>query len=203
MIKLLGSLPEKPIIALSGGVDSMAAADFISRTRQIRCAFFHHGTDTSAAAQEFLIRYCGERGWNLAIGTIAGSKPADCSAEEWWRIQRYNFLDEFGNGVIAAHHLDDCVETWLWSAMHGTPKVIPYRRNGVLRPFLLTKKADLVGWAARNAVPWIDDPSNGDTKFMRNYVRKNLLPHALHVNPGLHKVVSRKLVEQGVDNPPA
>jgi tRNA(Ile)-lysidine synthase len=107
-----------------------------------------------------------------------------------------------GQGVITAHHLDDCVETYLWSMMHGTAKVIPYRRNKVVRPFLLTPKEELIDWANRNQVPWVNDESNKDTKFMRNYVRHELVPHAVHVNPGLSKVVARKVKEiyESIDN---
>lgn len=198
MIKLFDTLPESPTIALSGGVDSMAVADFISRTRNIRCAFFHHGTPTSEAAHDFLGEYCGKRGWNLVVGRLVDAKPAEASPEEWWRVKRYEFLDELGAGVVTAHHLDDCLETWIWSSLHGTPKVIPYRRNRVVRPFLLTKKADLVNWAKRNIVPWVDDASNSDPRYMRNYIRQNMVHHALHVNPGLHKVVARKLVKEGL-----
>lgn len=191
MIKLLGSLPHDPVIALSGGVDSMAVADFISRSRSVQCAFFHHGTDVSEAAEKVVSDYCQKRGWQLYKGHIVNERPADLSPEEHWRNERYAFLDSLERDVITAHHLDDCVETYLWSMMHGTAKVIPYKRNRVIRPFLLTKKAELVAWAERNAVPWIDDSTNKDTKYMRNYIREHIVPHALEVNHGLHRVVRR------------
>jgi tRNA(Ile)-lysidine synthase len=191
MIRLLGKLPLKPVIALSGGVDSMAVADFVSRSRSVQCAFFHHGTEVSEAAIKVVREFCSQRGWDLFEGRIINPRPDDISPEEHWRIERYAFLDNLQRDVITAHHLDDCVETYLWSTMHGTAKVIPYRRNRVIRPFLLTKKAELVDWAERNNVPWVEDFTNEDTKYMRNYVRKHIVPHALEVNPGLHKVVSR------------
>lgn len=199
MIKLLGKLPLKPVVALSGGVDSMAAADFISRSRSVSCAFFHHGTPTSDAAQKVVREYCKLRGWPLYEGYVVNDRPSDVSPEEHWRNERYRWLDGLLLDVISAHHLDDCVETYLWSTMHGTAKVIPYRRNRVTRPFLLTPKADLVAWADRNSVPWINDASNDDTKYMRNYVRHELMPHALHVNPGLAKVVRRKVEDINSD----
>lgn len=193
MIKLLGKLPLKPVIALSGGVDSMVAADFVSRSRSVQCAFFHHGTDTSEAAEKVVSDYCQKRGWQLYKGRIVNERPDDISPEEHWRNERYQWLDNLQLDIITAHHLDDCVETYLWSMMHGTAKVVPYQRNRVRRPFLLTKKQDLVNWAWDNDVPWIEDKTNKDTKYMRNYVREHLVPHALHVNPGLHKVVARKI----------
>ncbi len=199
MIKLLGKLPLKPVIALSGGVDSMVVADFVSRSRSVQCAFFHHGTDVSEAAEQVVTDYCNKRGWQLYKGHIVNERPDDISPEEHWRNERYRFLDNLLLDVVTAHHLDDCVETYLWSMMHGTAKVIPYRRNRVTRPFLLTRKQDLINWAWDNDVPWIEDSTNKDTKYMRNYVRENIVPHALEVNPGLHKVVARKIEEKFSD----
>ena len=202
MIKLLGRLPYNPVIALSGGVDSMSVADFVSRSRSVRCAFFHHGTSASDAASKVVKDYCNHRGWTLYQGSITKDRPTDVSPEEHWRIERYAFLDSLNEEVITAHHLDDCVETYLWSTMHGTAKVIPYQRNSVIRPFLLTPKKELVSWATRNSVPWVEDSSNSDTKYMRNYVRHNLVPHALAVNPGLAKVVAKKVekINEDIDN---
>lgn len=195
MIKLLGHLPVNPVIALSGGVDSMAAADFVSRSRSVQCAFFHHGTAASEAAERVVTDYCKQRGWPLFRGEIHNPRPADVSPEEHWRNERYAWLDNLQLPIITAHHLDDCVETYLWSVMHGVAKVIPYQRNLVIRPFLLTEKSELVSWAQRNSVPWITDASNADTSYTRNYVRHLLMPHALHVNPGLAKVVRRKVLD--------
>jgi tRNA(Ile)-lysidine synthase len=77
--------------------------------------------------------------------------------------------------------------------MHGAGKIIPYRRGRVIRPFLLTKKKNFKMWAELNGVPWIEDDSNLDTCYTRNYIRHELMPHALKVNPGLHKVVAKKV----------
>ena len=93
MIKLLGKLPDNLIIALSGGVDSMAAADFIANSRSVQCAFFHHGTPTSDAAFLHVEEYCNHRGWPLYLGYISKDKPSNISPEEHWRNERYKFLD--------------------------------------------------------------------------------------------------------------
>ena len=50
-------------------------------------------------------------------------------------------------------------------------------------------------------MPWLEDASNQDNKFMRNYIRNELVPKMLVVNPGLQKVV-KKLVESKQDNSP-
>jgi tRNA(Ile)-lysidine synthase len=79
--------------------------------------------------------------------------------------------------------------------MHGTAKVIPAKRNNVVRPFLTTRKSEFAAWCERHVISWCHDLSNDNTDYMRNYVRHNLLPHALHVNPGIHTMV-KKIVER-------
>ena len=44
-------------------------------------------------------------------------------------------------------------------------------------------------------VPYLVDPSNDDTGFRRNYIRHHFMPHALEINPGIHKMISKKVSE--------
>lgn len=198
MIKLLVPLPKTLTIACSGGVDSMAAVDFLSRKHDVTVAFYHHGTETSDKAMEFVAKYCTDRNIPVLYGMLHNkTKPSDMSQEEYWRVMRYGFLANCGPTVITAHHLDDCVETYLWGCLNGTPKVPSIHKSNVVRPFLTTRKQELIDWCKRKNVPWIEDLSNNDTNYTRNYIRKELMPHALQVNPGLHKVV-KKIVEKQV-----
>lgn len=190
MIKLLVPLPKKVTIACSGGVDSMAVVDFLNRNHDVTCAFFHHGTENSDRANEFVAKYCTDKNIPLLWGRCRSEKDKEESMEEYWRRERYDFLKDLGP-VITAHHLDDCVETYVWSSLHGTPKVIPMIRGNVLRPFLTTKKQEFISWCERHNVPWVQDTSNDDTKYMRNYIRHEMMPHVLKVNPGIHNVVKR------------
>jgi tRNA(Ile)-lysidine synthase len=67
-------------------------------------------------------------------------------------------------------------------------------RNNVLRPFLTTRKSEFIRWCIHHNVPWIEDHSNMDTKYTRNYIRNEMMPHVLKVNPGIHTLV-KKIVE--------
>ena len=194
MIKLLFKLPRKLTVAFSGGVDSVAAVDFLSKNHDVNCAFFHHGTENSERALSFVQKFCGERKLAYDVGFLTAARPASKSLEEHWRDERYKFLDHFET-VVTGHHLNDCVETYLWSTFHGSPKIIPSQRGNVFRPFLLTSKSEFVSWCQRKGVAWCEDLSNDDDRFMRNYVRKHIVPHAYKVNPGLEKVVA-KLVRE-------
>lgn len=194
MIKLLVPLPKKITIACSGGVDSMAVVDFLKRKHDVTLAYFNHGTEHGYKAFKFVAEYCTDNHLPMMFGVCRSEKDPKESQEEYWRRERYDFFKDLGP-VITCHHLDDCVETYIWSSLHGTPKVIPMIRNNVLRPFLTTRKDEFKNWCIRHDVPWIEDESNQDTKYMRNYIRNVMMPQALHVNPGLHTLV-KKIVEK-------
>lgn len=196
MIKLLGHVPRKITIALSGGIDSMVALDFLSRNHEVECAFFNHGTENSIRAQEFVTDYCAKNNFKLHVGQIYQvHRGREQSPEEHWREERYNFLHNFEN-VVTAHHLDDVVETWVWSSLHGTSSLIPYRRGNVIRPFLLNRKYELADWARRKNVKWVEDTSNDDNGYTRNYIRHQLMAGVLCVNPGIHTMIKKKLEER-------
>jgi tRNA(Ile)-lysidine synthase len=199
MLKLLFPLPKQLVIALSGGVDSVAITDFLSNKHEVTATFYHHGTENSQRAFEFVGKFCANRDIPLLVGKLHKQKPKDQSEEEFWRNERYSFFDSLGTSlgpIITGHHLDDSVETYLWSCMHGTPKVIPKTRNNVLRPFLTTRKSKFVNWCTRKNIDWCEDTSNNNIKYTRNYIRHTLMPNALQVNPGLHTVVKRIVENQ-------
>ena len=115
------------------------------------------------------------------------------TSEAEWREERYKFFYEFDRPLITCHSLDDQVETWLFYAMRGRPRLIPYRRDHVIRPFMLTKREDMYDWCLRKAVPYLEDPSNKDTSFARSRIRHNILPEVLEINPGIHTTISKKI----------
>ena len=194
MIKLQGKLPRNLFVACSGGIDSMAALDFLRRNHEVTVCYFDHGTDHSRRAFDFLVEYTAQQSLPLMHSKILRDKHKDESWEEFWRNQRYQFLHKLRGPVVTAHHLDDCVETWVMSSMHGTGKWIPYRRDNVVRPFRLNRKRELELWANLKSVPHIEDDSNRDTCYTRNYVRHEMMPHVLRVNPGIHKTIRKKVI---------
>lgn len=174
----------------------MAIADFLLQGKKnVTLAYFNHGTIHGQEAQEFLIKRSKELNVELVLGSITSEKSKEESWEEYWRNQRYRFFKSFGEKeVLTCHHLDDSVESWIFSSLHGKGKLIPYRNGNVIRPFLLTKKTDLLKWVLDRKIPFVEDPSNADTSYARNLIRHIIMPQALKVNPGLHKTVS-KLIE--------
>ncbi len=195
MIKIQGTLSRKLYLACSGGVDSMVALAFLRRNHNVTVLHFNHGTEHGRQAEEFVTDYCRENNIDILRDDIGyDTIPPGNNREAWWREKRYRFFDGYpGHPVVTAHHLDDCVETWVWSSMHGTGKIIPYANKNVIRPFRLNKKRELELWANLHGVEYIEDDSNQDTCYTRNYIRHEMMPNVLRVNPGIHKTIAKKV----------
>ena len=195
MIKVQGSIPRNIAVAVSGGVDSVALLDFLSKNHKVTVLHVDHGTANGEKARTFVESLCADNQHELLIHTVTDKKPANQSYEEFWRNERYSFFHSYQGTVITGHHLNDCVETWIWSSMHGEGKIIPYANKNVIRPFRATKKADFLSWAQRKDLCWVEDESNKDTSYTRNYIRHEAMPHMLRINPGLEKVIKKKVLK--------
>ena len=198
MIRIINKIPKKVTVACSGGIDSMVFTEFLrAGRRRVNLAFFNHDTKHSNDSQKFLEEYANHNNLELVIGKVSGYKAKRQSLEEFWRNERYGFFNNISSEfIITCHHLDDCVETWLMSSFHGKGKIIPYKRgDNIFRPFLMTEKSSIKKYAKTHSVQWIEDPSNQLTNFMRNHVRKNIMPHVLKVNPGIRTTIRKKLLE--------
>ena len=196
MIKKQGKLSREVYVACSGGLDSMAVVDFLQNNHDVTVCYFDHGTQHSTEAGVFVSNYCDKNNLPLLYGRISRDKDKEESQEEFWRNERYKFFRSIDADIITAHHLDDCVETWVWSSMHGTGKIIPYRNRNVIRPFRMTRKRDFQLWANLKNIQYLEDDSNTDTCYTRNYIRHEMMPSVLRVNPGIHKTILKKVKDE-------
>jgi tRNA(Ile)-lysidine synthase len=196
MIKLLVSVPKQIYLAFSGGVDSLSVAHFLKKgKRDITLLHFNHGCEHSDKIEREVWDWGGELGLPLIVKRIGPQKAPKISLEEHWRNERYAFLRSYGTAhypVITCHHLDDAIETWVWSSLHGEGKLIPIHNRGILRPFLTTEKKTLVEYAAKHGLIPVDDPYNRENQLMRNYMRANMMDDIYFINPGLKKVIRKK-----------
>ena len=195
MLKVLGKLPREIVVAVSGGPDSMAILDFLSNNHDVTAAYFNHGTEFGNDCKYFVKHYCEERDIPFVLGINLFDRPPKKSLEEHWRDERYKFFRSFHKPVVTGHNLDDVIEWFLFSSMHGHGKVMPYRNQNVVRPFISTSKRSLEDWCERKDVPFMVDPGNSDRKFMRSIIRHDIMPHARKVNQGLEKTF-KKIVER-------
>lgn len=193
MIKLLGKIPSGKFgVACSGGVDSMAVLDFLVNGRHNPTVlYFNHNTKHGDEAEEFIKKYCKNNNLELIIDRT--DIVPKSNKEKVWSDLRYSFFEKFDFPIITCHHLDDCVETYIFSCLRGFQSVIPYKRKNVIRPFLLNEKSKFIKWCKNKKVPYIEDETNSQTEHSRNKIRHNIVPESLKVNPGLKTVVKKMI----------
>ena len=194
MIKVLGQIPKGEFgVACSGGVDSMAILDFLVKGRyNPHVIYFNHNTEHGQEAEKFITEYCSQKGLRLTIGRT--DLVVTANKEKIWSDLRYEFFSKFDFPIMTCHHLDDCVETYIFSCLRGFQSVIPYSKNNIIRPFLLNDKSNFIDWCQKNSVPYIEDESNDCLDYSRNRIRHNIVPESMIVNPGLKSVV-RKMIK--------
>lgn len=206
MFKLTHPLPDKFYVACSGGVDSISALHWLARANKDRllgAINIHHNTGRFADESKSVVeKFCSKHDIPLLCYSIVGTPPKNRSKEDWWREQRYKIFNEVPNShyIILAHNLDDCLEEYLMCMLvRGYESTIQYSHGRCIRPFRKWAKKDIINYAKRNGLDWAEDPSNRDTHYKRNFIRHNIVPQALELNPGLYNLVER-LIDMIDDN---
>lgn len=199
MIKVQGKIPRDVGVAVSGGIDSMVIMDFLRKNHNVTVYHFNHGTKNADTFESFVRSFCQKFNLSLKVGDIIGNKPDNESVEEYWRNQRYAWLNQQDQTIVLGHHLDDCVESYIFNMCNGKNYTIPYRHKNCIRPFRLTRRTQFHNYALKNKVVWIEDPSNVNTTYKRNFIRYEVMPSILKVNPGIHKVIAKRISSELVE----
>jgi tRNA(Ile)-lysidine synthase len=200
--------PERPLaVAYSGGADSTALlhAAVARWPAQVHALHVHHGLQ--AAADDFRRACegtCMKLGIPLHVRRVDARPAPGESPEDAARVARYQALAQAATAarlrtVLLAQHADDQVETVLLALGRGAGlpglAAMPERfeRHGVLflRPLLAVAARDLRAWLAAAQVPYVDDPTNGDTRYTRNRIRQRLLPALEEAFPAMRETFGR------------
>jgi len=186
-------------VALSGGRDSMALLDALARLVpefpiRVAALHVHHGLSPHADAWAgFCAAECERRGLALAVRRVRVDRAPGQSLEAQARAARFAALVQADADVVAlAHHADDQAETVLLQLLrgagaHGLSAMSASRRTGgplLVRPLLAVDRAAIEAYARAHQVAWIDDESNADTRFRRNYLRHEIAPRLAAAFPG-------------------
>lgn len=96
--------------------------------------------------------------------------------------------------ILTAHTADDRAETFFINAIKGAGPAglssIPFRRNRIVRPLLYKTHKELCDYLRLHNQVWAEDATNEDVSYLRNYVRKKILPAAKAKNPKLVQALS-------------
>lgn len=145
-------------------------------------AHFNHGIRPDSTKDEELVVDTARK-YSLPVEVGFGNLGPDAS-EEQSRKARYRFLESVrrkhrAKTIITAHHQDDLIETALLNILRGTGRrglVAMSLNRKVVRPLLYTPKQKVKEYAKKNKISWHEDPTNRELSYLRNYLRKMVMP---------------------------
>ena len=196
-------------VAFSGGMDSHvllhAMSKLQSRLTNIKISAVHvdHGlNEQSRKWSSQCEMVCKEYGIPYFSISVNVKHQKGESPEAAAREARYQaFADLMGQGdcFVTAHHQDDQSETFLLQLARGSgltglasmAVVSPFHSGLLVRPLLEFTRGQLNEYAINEDLKWIDDPSNFNRDFDRNYIRHNVMPVMKERWPQLSSTISR------------
>ncbi|VVO35118.1 tRNA lysidine(34) synthetase TilS [Pseudomonas fluorescens] len=179
-------------IAFSGGLDSTVLLHLLAHLAKteslptLSAIHVHHGLQAVAEAwPEHCQSVCEALGVPLQVVRVQVRPGA--SLERAARDARYGaFIAATGPNevLLTAQHRDDQAETLLFRLLRGAgvrglaamPQQRPLGTGHLLRPLLDMSRAELQAYAVEQQLSWIEDPSNDDRRYSRNYLRHQLFP---------------------------
>ncbi len=159
----------------------MVLLDILSREPDLKLTVAHldHGIREDSAKDSELV---GQASDTLGVHWVChqanlGRQTSEAKARE----VRYNFLnkvkkDTNADGIITAHHQDDVIETALLNILRGTGRkglTSLGSNSAITRPLLKVPKSDLIAYANDRSLSWLEDSTNADENYLRNYIRHN------------------------------
>lgn len=178
---------KKYIAAISGGVDSMVLLNLLARHKdknnwEIIVAHVDHGIRHDSLLDKELVEKTANLS-GLKYESISLGLNQEAS-EDLARTKRYQFLEMLAakhqaDAVITAHHQDDLLETAILNIVRGTGRkglTSLINNDRRLRPLINYSKAEIIDYAKSNSVMWREDSTNTDPRYLRNYIRLNIMP---------------------------
>ncbi len=205
----LAALPgiEHYYVGYSGGADSHVLLHLLSRLPELEgrltAVYVDHGLQPEAGQWG---DHCRLIAAQLKLPfrrfTINAQPQPGQSPEEAARIGRYRALAGLlsaNDALVLAHHRDDQMETFLLQCLRGAgvkglsamPDNAPLGQGRLLRPLLTISHQTILDYARQNRLRWIEDPSNAEDRFDRNFLRNQVVPLLRLRWPGLDQTISR------------
>lgn len=215
--KQLVLLPEakRYLVGFSGGLDSHALLNAMAHLEldiEVIAVHINHSIQEEADQwQEHCAQVAADLNIEFLTTKVDANPPKGESPEAWARQKRYDAFLSFmqdGDLLLLAHHQDDQIETFFLQLLRGSgPQGLAamslfstFSNGWIGRPLLQVQRQDLETFAQENKLQWIEDPSNQDSCYDRNYLRHEVLPLIKKRWPGYVGSLSRSISLQSDAN---
>ncbi len=203
-------------LAYSGGVDSQVLLHLLAQTKlKVSAVYIDHGLQIESKAWA---RHCEQQcqQYQIPFQIIKVDVAANLSInkgggpEASARNARYKALKTCindGEALLTAQHSDDQSETVLLQLIRGAgamglsgmPLIAEFGRGWHARPLLAISQESIIEYAQKNQLLWVEDPSNQQTQYERNFLRQAILPELKQRWPALGKTL-RVFAQQQAEN---
>ncbi|HLY69287.1 MAG TPA: tRNA lysidine(34) synthetase TilS, partial [Puia sp.] len=203
---------DKPLLAVSGGVDSVVLCELFHRSGFdfiiAHCNFQLRGEESDRDEhfvrglakkynKEILVKrfdlmdYADKNKVSIQVAARELRYAwFDEILDDWWFTDlRQSDQQAMMKNVVTAHHLTDSTETLLMNFFKGTGisglhGILP-KQGRIIRPLLFAKKEELISFADENKLKWVEDSSNESEKYSRNYLRNKIIPSLTAIYPNI------------------
>jgi len=213
--QFLADRSDQPIlIAYSGGVDSQVLLNALVTLKSsnkiqntLSVCHVNHGLSANADKwQQFAVQQCQIQGVKLSICAVNIERKNQQSLEALARDARYLALQNTAKKladknviIMTGHHQDDQCETFLLalkrgSGLKGLSAMSASAKLGdhlLARPLLKCSRTEIESYAQSQNLTWIEDESNQDTRFDRNFLRQEIIPLLKQRWPSVDKTIAR------------
>ena len=189
---------DRVLVAVSGGGDSQSLLHVLARSsKKLGFDLVAHGIDHGLRGDagreldlaEALAADCGVVFSRTRLRIQPGGNLQARAREARYAALRRTARSAGASVIATAHHADDRAETVLIRLLSGAgPQglaVLPPRSETIVRPLVRARKNDVIAHLERHSIPYADDPSNVDRRFLRTRVRNDVLPLLENLSPGI------------------
>ena len=199
---------EKILLTVSGGKDSMLMAHLFAKAgftiAIAHCNFQLRGED-SELDEALVRRFAAENGIPIFVNhfdTISYARERQISIQMAARELRYTWFEQLRDElhfdrIAVAQHLNDHIETVLLNLSRGTglqglQGILPVR-DRIIRPLLFLKASEIEYYVKEYAITYRDDQSNFSTKYARNKIRIDIIPHFKKLQPDFEQIFEQNI----------
>jgi len=203
---------EKILLAVSGGIDSVAMCELFHLS-SVKFGIAHcnfHLRAKESDEDEAFVKLLAEK-YKVPF-YVCHFATSDFALEKGISVQmaarelRYQWFElirkqEGYQYIATAHHLDDQIETFFLNLMRSTGIAgfhgIAIKQGNIIRPLMFAYRKDIKEYIRKHKIHYREDSSNKETKYLRNAIRKKLIPVLNKIHPGFDKIINETIERIG------